>query len=235
MNKIVQQFNFNELVNYWLLNESDSDLQDIPSFEEAQDFVNALEGKYRNIQVSLKNICEWDDEDQFVFLKPYYLDLINEVLSRYAFEVFTSISRYFNPWDLQMVSLDNPVVGEAFYKDFIQLLDYMNRTAPKYSKLLDVYSSAENKLMNRLSTEVYAGASVDGSSRFNDTPQDGGMYADDSHTSNITQTKSTTSSNSATTYDDKNIMQRLDEVQTMYRNIMSQWVDEFEKFFVEVD
>lgn len=95
-----------------------------------------------------------------------------------------------------------------------------NDTKTYYEKLLDVYTAQESKLFDKLST------TTDSNSRFNDTPQNGGSFDDDEHTTNITNNSSTTSIDPGT------MMERIDEVRRKYRDTYSDWAEQFSKLFV---
>ena len=86
------------------------------------------------------------------------------------------------------------------------------------------------KLMDLLARNYQdlGGTSGSSSSRFNDTPQDGGAYADDNHTTNITEVSSSTSSNlrHQETYSNEDVILRLKKVQDNLSNLYIQWENE---------
>lgn len=90
-------------------------------------------------------------------------------------------------------------------------------TFKRYSKLLDLYASYENKLMDGLTDSSIV--------RFNDTPQDQGDFADDQHTTNITQ--------SSSLRDVESVMDKLDGAARKYRDLMHEWTNEFMQLFGE--
>lgn len=94
--------------------------------------------------------------------------------------------------------------------------DLMNRCEIAYERwvpILKMYSDTEANLLAQIKTTSTA------SSRFNDTPQNGGSWEDDSHTTNITQM----TSNSAT--DGDTPIRRLEEVRRLWASIMTEMVD----------
>lgn len=103
-------------------------------------------------------------------------------------------------------------LGQKIWSIFID-------TKPYYSRLLTLYEGQETHFLDKLKSES------DFINRFNDTPENGGVFSDDEHTSNITQGHSETS-NDVTT-----IMARIDEIQRLYKNVLSKWADEFNGLF----
>lgn len=107
-------------------------------------------------------------------------------------------------------------------KNFIaKLLTIIEMTSPRYLKLLEVYTSADAELLD----PVKIGTTR--TTRFNDTPQDEGDFANDSHTTNITE------DNGETTNDLDTKMGRIKEIESGYNNILLNWSNEFESIFLE--
>ena len=105
---------------------------------------------------------------------------------------------------------------------FVSKLVYMlEMTSPRYLKLLEVYANASAQLMNPV--EITS----EGTTRFNDTPQDSGDFATDSHTTNITEDSRTTSNDIDTK------MGRIREIEGNYNNLLLKWSNEFDKLFIE--
>lgn len=90
-------------------------------------------------------------------------------------------------------------------------------TKGRYEALLAAYKAAEGKLLDKLSASTVA--------RFNDTPQNSGLWDDDRHTTNITQTTSET--------DGEPLIDRLNRIQSAYRNLMDEWCNAFAPLFGE--
>ena len=109
------------------------------------------------------------------------------------------------------------------YNFIAKLLYVLEMTSPRFLKLLSLYSSEDTKLLDKIAS---SGTSI---SRFNDTPQNGGDWSADGHTTNITQG----SSSSQTDGDTK--MGRLAEIQREYRNLLLDLSNEFEALFIEED
>ena len=78
--------------------------------------------------------------------------------------------------------------------------------------------------MNQLSTTV----TVKSNHRVNDTPQNGGLWTDDKHSSSYEEGGSTTT----TGVDPKTVMERIAEIQDNYKNVIGKWCKEFEALFI---
>lgn len=102
-----------------------------------------------------------------------------------------------------------------------KIINVLIMTAPRYLKLLEVYSGADASLMSPV--EITS----TGLTRFNDTPQDEGDFANDEHTTNLTEDNRTTSNDIDTK------MGRIREIEGNYNNILLKWSNEFDKLFLE--
>lgn len=102
--------------------------------------------------------------------------------------------------------------GERIYATF-------NRTKVFYKKMLSLYKSNENKLLDKLKNKTSF------INRFNDTAENGGDFSDDEHTSYVTQGESESELETA------NLMNRLDEIKRLYFDGLSEWVNEFRGLF----
>ena len=184
----------------------------------------------------LENVFK-SQNGEVVFKDNYVSKCFEGVLQRYCHQYFVSVEKVYEPWNQEIPSVDDEEVKTESIKQLLNIFQYMNLTAPKYVKLLGLYEAQKDKLMDKLTTEVEAGADTKGTSRFNDTPQempsDYDEFEDPDYTTNINISKSHNESSSTTTYDDKNIMARLDEISKLYDNIMRRWIGEFDKFFWE--
>ena len=106
-------------------------------------------------------------------------------------------------------------------KFVIKFLTLLNQTAPRYKKLLELYKSQENKLLDKLST-INSGLA-----KFNDTPQGSGDFSGDTHTTNITKTSSESQVEVRTP------IERLKEIQDSYSDVLARWSEEFDNLFLE--
>lgn len=114
------------------------------------------------------------------------------------------------------------ILRNKYVREFIaKVSNVISFTYDKYASLLDFYSTEKSNLMKAIKS------TASGNTRFNDTPQDSGLFEDDEHTTNITQVHST----SETDGDTK--IRRLNEIDKLYNNLMLEWCDEFDKLFIE--
>ena len=102
-----------------------------------------------------------------------------------------------------------------------KLLNVLYMTAPRYLTLLRAYESSKNDLLSPVEVES------NGVSRYNDTPQDGGTFDDDPHTTNITEDSRSTKNDLDTK------MGRIKEIESSYNNLLLIWSNEFEGLFLE--
>lgn len=163
-------------------------------------------------------------------------DILQAIYNRYKDEYFIAYRKDYTPWDESLPDITDSEVQDILLRQMWILLNYIDKTSPKYRKLLALYTSAENKLLDKLQTIVDADADSNGTSRFNDTPQNPAEedeFAEDDYTTNLTKSTSHSESGSTTSYDEGTIMSRLDEIHRLYQNVMERWVGEFGKFFWE--
>lgn len=100
-----------------------------------------------------------------------------------------------------------------------EFIGVFNLTAPRYIPLLTQFNAKSSDPIGKIESIS------NGTTRFNDTPQDGGDFADDEHTTNITATSASTSSDSGS------IMERLDSLYRNWRSILKDWTNEFKGLF----
>ena len=134
------------------------------------------------------------------------------------------IARYYDDYVI-MISEDDDTIPSLTWENispfFNKLINTITRTKDYYLTLLNIYNNQKNNLLNQvksISTNT---------TRYNDTPQNGGEFVDDKHTSEFTKVNNSIES------DVNTLMYRINEIQRLYRNVMKDWVDEFEKLFIE--
>ena len=84
-------------------------------------------------------------------------------------------------------------------------------TKDRYMLMLNLYETNKGKLMDQVRTT--------NTTRFNDTPQDGGDWEDDKHTTNIQQDVQNS--------DYMPIIDRINSIEFKYHSLMHKWVEEF--------
>lgn len=171
------------------------------------------------------NVFEYDsDNSAYKLRSDVFYELFNSLMARYSKQYFVAVYS-----DEELESEMKHIIT--------QLLSYMNLSAPKYVKLLEIYSDSADNLLDKLQSVVGGSASTEGTSRFNDTPQTHPStfdeFTDPDYTTDITISNSVSESEQTTSWDDSNIMKRIAEIQESYQNLMQRWVGEFDKFFWE--
>ena len=149
-----------------------------------------------------------------------------KVLNLLADEYYDWFVGYVDKWFCPGVAMhlteeDYEKVGTKFIRE---LSSIYCMTSEKYLTLLGLYTAQRANLMNQLTTTI----GVVGDHRVNDTPQDGGSFDDDNHTSVYEANNSTTT----TEADPDTVMARLDEIQNKYMNVLKAWCDEFNCLFI---
>ena len=117
-----------------------------------------------------------------------------------------------------------PTLSNDDIKDLLlKFINIINMTFKRYWILFNSYKKYQDDPTAKME-------SSDGSvTRFNDTPQNTGLYGDDSHTSHITEYEHNSSMDSAS------IMKRLEEVNDNWRSILYAWSNEFKGLFIKED
>jgi hypothetical protein len=116
---------------------------------------------------------------------------------------------------------DSDALRFEFTRSLVNLINKADTSYREYKPILKAYEERENGLLAQISSTSTA------NSRFNDTPQNGGSWEDDNHTTNITQMTNTSASDGDTP------VRRLEEVRRLWRSVFDEWVDELATVLVE--
>lgn len=155
------------------------------------------------------------DNDEFDY-KDYVPRMLNEFMNRYA--------------DYYAISISNDEVDPSSKEllDFLfKFWNALNVTYPKYATIIKFYTNNEAKLMDALNRDYTDDADSSGTvvNRYNDTPQDGGAFEDDNHTTNINE--STSSSDSGLehkeTYNTEYMIDRINKIRDNLSNLYTEW------------
>lgn len=119
------------------------------------------------------------------------------------------------PWCADEEPTDTEVVNESL-DYFGRMYKWLHETKDRYTYLINAYKDQETKLLSQISSKS--------TTKFNDTPQDGGNFDTDNHLTNITAIE--TSADVATP------IARLKEVKDNLRNLYSEWCNEFDQFII---
>ena len=229
MNRVA--FTFDECMKIWM-----DDGAKYQVFDDTATMFSAIEEQFETLSIFNGLFPSLLQEEGHEYTGFLFADILQAIYNRYKNQYFAYVETPYCPWS------PHPSPSEAEIKKAIEdqmflVFNYMEDTWKKYRKLLDLYDANKNKLMDKLSSHVVAGANTKGKSRFNDTPQTHPSsfdeFADADYTSNITISDSENTSEQTTDYDDANIMKRIDEISRLYESVLAKWAGEFDKFFWE--
>lgn len=106
---------------------------------------------------------------------------------------------------------------ETDMTDIENLSDKINyvylTTKDRYLYLLQLYQDNKRNLLKSVTTTM--------TQRYNDTPQDGGDWLDDRHSTTITHEEQSS--------DFMPLMNRINDIDRKYRNLLDSWVMEYER------
>ena len=134
---------------------------------------------------------------------------------------------------------------KAMNQALSKLINVIDLTLPKYVPILEQNEWASTCPITPNVDEVLEEVSGDnhlaneGQTRFNDTPQNSGNYADDPHTTNVTDNESTSDGDFASNTKRTNstnigtLMARLEEMYKNFRSIILEWSNEFNQLFLK--
>lgn len=177
-----------------------------------------------------------DDETNFFkFLTPYALavvpswpvpiygnankterKLLIEFLCHYLFPKYWE--SYLLPWGEEDTAAEKERVYKRFFDRFLEVL---TSTFGKYIPIIKAYKAKEANLLARL------GSQTENLTRFNDTPQEGGDYSDEQHTTTATTATTTTESDFETP------INRLKEIRDNWENLYNAWALDFDILFTK--
>ena len=107
--------------------------------------------------------------------------------------------------------------SEKVFANFIgPIIAWMSSSDTKFSLLIANQEANKNKLLGQIKAST--------TSRFNDTPQNGGNFSDDNHTTTITTGESST--------DGGTLLSRLNEIEDNLKRLYEDWSNEFRKFII---
>ena len=137
--------------------------------------------------------------------------------------------RYYDEYMIKIVKMPNEEitnddVGEAITKWGYRFISKLNMTYEYYVPLLTFYRAAKSNLMDDVES------TSSNKIKFNDTPQNAntsGVYEGDDYINQFTKTEGVSTSQLTSK------INRLREIQDGYKNVMADWVKEFEMLFME--
>ena len=151
-----------------------------------------------------------------------FWDSVNSTYNGDCAVVLDELGRRYRDHLIACYRHDDPTEKiDAVTKALAMLANALNTSYVRYQPVLNAFKAQETTLLAQIST------SSSGHSRFNDTPQDGGLYDDDTHTTNVTESSATSTTDGATPAD------RLDEIRKKWRSIRKEWTDSLGALLLE--
>ena len=154
----------------------------------------------------------------FITNKSIYDELTALIWGRYYDEFFIKIHKM--PYeDITNDDINNAVVSWGY-----KFVSKLNMTYEYYMTLINFYRSAKANLMDDVES------TSSNKIKFNDTPQNAntsGIYEGDDYINQFTKTEGLTKTQLTSK------INRLREIQDGYKNVMADWVKEFEMLFME--
>ena len=150
-----------------------------------------------------------------------YDELASLVISRYREHAIIRITKYINEGEPTSEEL-----AAAFKEWGYKFLSMLNLTHDYYITLLDNYNGAKAQLMADIK------ATSKNKVKFNDTPQNPNsaqVYEGDDYITHFTSTEGENSSPLMSK------MMRLKEIQDNYRDLITEWVRDFERIYFQED
>lgn len=150
-----------------------------------------------------------------------YDRLISEMLGRYWEKPIGKT--FLPPWEEEIPQETIDKIIASWTRRFLGVL---NRTHERYILLLESYAGAKSKMMDDVKSTTSS------KRKYNDTPQNPnteGVYEGDNYITDFTKFDTENATEFATK------MQRLKELDDLYFDVMDEWVDEFQKTFLEVN
>ena len=147
-----------------------------------------------------------------------YNELYSLIMGRYSEEYMLKIVK----WPNEEPTSDD--MSETISNWIYRYVSLLNITYEYYVPLLTMYRNAKANLMDDIT------ATSTNKVKYNDTPQNAntsGVYEGDDYITQFTATEGTSTSPLTSK------INRLKEIQDGYKNVMADWVKEFEKLFLE--
>ena len=201
-------------VYYFKLHEIFDDYQPFQKWQ-MKDFLMSLYG----YETEADLIAGVQLPSDFTSNAAIYNELATLIWGRYADEFFIKIRKA--PYEEQPT---NDEIGDYIMQWGYKLVSKLNMTYEYYVPLLTFYRAAKSNLMDDVES------TSSNKIKFNDTPQNAntsGVYEGDDYINQFTKTEGVSKSQLTSK------INRLREIQDGYKNVMADWVKEFEMLFME--
>ena len=232
------------------------------TFEELLAFLESKE----KLHTPIDNLKQFASTSKTIFgyqeFNPKFNDVFDMLCNDYLTH-YTCYKDYYVPfWAIK--DIPEGIDEEQVTRFVRKLITIYNKSSDRYLALLDIYEAQKSHLMDKLqaSTDITEKGNNDSTTtrtdnlknsttsvhRVNDTPQNGGSWADDNHTSLYEETTNNGSNtgtqgtvvsgtngrtiNTSTATDPMTIMARINEIQDNYMNVLKNWGREFNNIFI---
>lgn len=167
-----------------------------------------------SVNPDLIKFADFDENTDVWTHKDYIAEMLNDFYPRYY--------KYY-----AASTIDSELTSEICEEFWCKFFNVLNVTYPKYATIIKFYKNNEAKLMDSLNRDYTDDGDSSGTvtSRFNDTPQDGGLFEDDTHTTNVNETSSTSDSGleHKETYNNEYMLDRLNRIRDNLSNLFTEW------------
>lgn len=167
----------------------------------------------------------YDDTTEEIFSDPdkYVRELWNLILLTYGDQCVISVMKASQ-------------IRPTFFRFVKQFTRILNETYDRFTLELSLYDKEKDSLMNRLKQISTSQSSGTNKHKVNDTPQNYGNnasdeYQTDYYLSNFEKTEDEASVTTESEADPTTIMSRLNEISSLYRDLMRDWSLEFRVLF----
>lgn len=141
-------------------------------------------------------------------LKDYIAEVLENTFSRFR--------KHYIYWS------DKDTLDEDDYFEIVlKIANILINTYDKYAPLMKYYSEKRDSLMAMIQSET------NGAIRYNDTPQNGGDFSNDAHTTNYTGSRTVNKTEGDTP------INRLVEIKNKLSSILFEWSNEFDRIMLE--
>lgn len=189
-------------------------------------FMTLLYAYMDNTPLETFSFIEWDTENSsYENANEHVVKMFNVLYGRFYKHAFIKLDHE------EIMSTDKGKVVE----NVINLLSLIEQTFPRYKATLDAYSSQAQTLLAKIKSTSGSGSNSTMLNKHNDTPQNVGSWDTDTYTTDVNKTTTESQSQIVNETDKDTPIMRLNEIQTLYRNLIKDWTDEMERCFYEVE
>lgn len=214
MKKIRYYFTLEELTNW--IQESEEESEDY-SFVEA--YFEFLDWHAPDNHIARNLMIDFYDSDYGAatsWLKNTSSKLLERIYFEHSDDSIVAIdinARFLSPED---VDEDSLLTEQEVVNGLRKINNVYLNTYKRYTTLLKTYEDESNNLIADLQKHRKL--------TFNDTPQNGGNYDDDSHISTV--------SNESENIPEGIVIERLGKLDELYKDTMNDWLREFDRCFM---